>query len=154
MLYRASPEDKHMLVAGLKQLKSRGKLKNIAMTGDSISDAPALRAADVGLCMQDGCDVAKDSADFVILNNDYKSVFNAARWGRNIFDSIRKFLQFQLTVAISLTLVLIISSLTLGRCPFTVMQILWINLVMDVLAAAALATESPHPTELPEIQKN
>jgi Ca2+ transporting ATPase len=94
MLYRASPEDKHMLVAGLKQLKSRGKLKNIAMTGDSISDAPALRAADVGLCMQDGCDVAKDSADFVILNNDYKSVFNAARWGRNIFDSIRKFLQF------------------------------------------------------------
>lgn len=96
MIYRASPEDKHKLVAGLKQLKKggQGQSKKIAMTGDSISDAPALRAADVGLCMQDGCHVAKDCADFVILNNDYKSVFNAARWGRNIFDSIRKFLQF------------------------------------------------------------
>ena len=94
MLYRASPEDKHMLVAGLKGLKARNKMKNIAMTGDSIADAPALRAADVGMCMEDGCHVAKDQADFIILDNDYRSVFNAAKWGRNIFESVRKFLQF------------------------------------------------------------
>ena len=94
MLYRCNPEDKHMLVAGLKGLKARNKMKNIAMTGDSVGDAPALRAADVGIRMEAGCQVAKDQADFIILDNDYRSVFNCAKWGRNIFESVRKFVQF------------------------------------------------------------
>lgn len=111
------------------------------MTGDSIADAEALRKADVGLCMGSGCDVAKDAADLVILDNDFVSIHRAIKWGRAVFDNARKFLQFQLTVNISLCFVMLLGGFSLGHPPLNVVQMLWLNLLMDVLAAIALGTE-------------
>lgn len=89
IIARATAEDKFVLVSGIKQ---KGGL--VGMTGDSISDAEALRKADVGLCMGTGCDVAKDNSDLVILDNDFVSIYRAVKWGRAIFDNVRKFIQF------------------------------------------------------------
>ena len=111
------------------------------MTGDSIADAEALRKADVGLCMGSGCDVAKDNSDLVILDNDFVSIHRAIKWGRAIFDNVRKFLQFQLTINITLCFITILGGLSLGHPPLNVVQMLWVNLIMDVLGAIAIGTE-------------
>jgi P-type E1-E2 ATPase len=87
IIARATSEDKFVLIAGIKQ---KGGL--VGMTGDSISDAEALKKADVGLCMGSGCDVAKDNSDLVILDNNFISIFKAVKWGRAIFDNVRKFI--------------------------------------------------------------
>jgi P-type Ca2+ transporter type 2C len=89
VIARTSSEDKFVLVAGTKK---RGGL--VAMTGDSITDAEALRKADVGLCMGSGCEVAKDNSDLIILDNDFYSIFRSIKWGRAMFDNVRKFIQF------------------------------------------------------------
>lgn len=113
------------------------------MTGDSISDAMALKKASVGLCMGSGCQVAKDNSDLVILDNDFLSIHRAIKWGRITFDNVSKFIQFQLTVNISLCTVVFVSGATLGRPCFNVIQLLWINLIMDILGAIAIGTEPP-----------
>ena len=95
-----------------------------------------------------GCDVAKENADIILLDDDFKSIFNAVRWGRNVFDNCRKFIQFQLTVNLSCLWIVILGGASLGLSPFSILQLLWINLVMDVLAAIALASEAPHPTQI------
>lgn len=95
-----------------------------------------------------GCEVAKEASDIVILDDNFCSVFKAAQWGRSIYDNIRKFIQFQLTVNIVAVLLVFFGGATLGQSPLNVIQLLWINIVMDTLAALALATEPPHPTEL------
>lgn len=108
----------------------------------------ALEEADVGFCMGSGCSVAKDHADIIFMDDNFSSIFNAVKWGRNIFENCRKFIMFQLTVNISCIFIVFISCLTIGSSPFTVVQLLWINLIMDVLAAIALATEAPLSDEL------
>ena len=144
VLYRASPTDKHMFTAAMKRSGS-----SCALTGEGINDARALSEASVGFAMgEDGCSVAKDHADIIILNDNFATVVSAIRWGRNIFDNCRKFVQFQMTVNISCLFIVMLSGTFLGTIPFSIIQLLWINLVMDVLAAIALATEAPHPTEL------
>ena len=144
VLYRATPSDKHMFVAAMKKSGS-----SCALTGEGINDALSLSEASVGFAMgQDGCSVAKDHSDIIILNDNFSSVVNAVRWGRNIFDNCRKFVQFQLTCNISCLFIVILSGTFLGNSPFSIIQLLWINLVMDVLAAIALSTEAPHPTKL------
>ena len=144
VVYRATPQDKHMFVAAMKRSGS-----SCALTGEGINDALALSEASVGFAMgQDGCSVAKDHADIIILNDNFSSVVNAVRWGRNIFDNCRKFVQFQMTVNISCLFIVILGGTFLGNSPFSIIQLLWINLVMDVLAAIALSTEAPHPTRL------
>ena len=90
------------------------------MTGDSIADAECLRKADVGLCMGSGCDVAKDNSDLVILDNDFVSIHKAIRWGRAIFENVQKFMQFQLTINISLCFVTVVGGLSLGHPPLNV----------------------------------
>lgn len=132
-----------MFVALMKLSNSR-----CAYTGDSINDALALSEANVGFGMGGGCDVAKDSSDIIVLDNNFYSVFHAVNWGRNIYDNCRKFIQFQVTVNISTLFIVILGGATLGRSPFSIIQLLWINLVMDVLAALAFATEAPHPGQL------
>lgn len=117
------------------------------MAGDSISDAEALKKANVGLCMGSGCDVAKDNSDLVILDDDFRSIYTAIKWGRAIFDNVRKFLQFQMTVNISIVFVTIIGGLFLGHTPLNVIQMLWINLIMDSLGAIAIGTE-PYKKDL------
>jgi magnesium-transporting ATPase (P-type) len=111
------------------------------MTGSGTADCAALRLANVGLAMGSGCTVAKDNADMTLLDDDCSSVFHAIMWGRVIFDNIKKFLQFQLTVNVTLVLHVMITSLTLGRTNFNVVQFLWINLIMDTLGAVAICTE-------------
>lgn len=89
IIARCTPEDKYILVSGIRQ---KGGL--VGMAGDSIADAEALKKADVGMCMGTGCDVAKDNSDLVILDNDFYSIQRAIKWGRSIFDNVRKFIQF------------------------------------------------------------
>lgn len=139
VLARSSPEDKFKLVTGLKQLQ-----KCVAVTGDGTNDAPALRAAHVGLAMNlVGTDVAKEAADIMLLDDNFCSIITAVKWGRNIYDSIRKFIQFQLTVNIVALILCFLGSVILNKSPLTSVQMLWVNLIMDTFAALALATEPP-----------
>ena len=95
-----------------------------------------------------GCEAAKDASDIIILDDNFCSVFRATQWGRNILDNIRKFIQFQLGVNVVCLILVFLGGLSLGNSPFSVTQLLWINMIMDTLAAIALATEPPHPTNL------
>lgn len=143
-MYRCNPEDKHMFVALMKQQGS-----NIAVIADGINDVLALEEAMVGFAMgENGCAVARDASQIILTDDNFVSLFNSIKWGRNMMDNCRKFIQFQMTVNMSCLFIVILGSATLGRPPFSIIQLLWINLVMDVLAALALATEAPHPTEL------
>ena len=95
-----------------------------------------------------GCEAAKDAADIIILDDNFCSVFRAAQWGRNILDNIRKFIQFQMTVNIICVFLVFLGGISIGRSPFSVTQMLWLNMIMDTLGAISLATEPPHPTNL------
>jgi P-type Ca2+ transporter type 2C len=136
---RAVPSDKLRLV---ELLQRAGKV--VAVTGDGTNDAPALRRADVGLSMgRSGTDVAREASDIVLREDDFSAVVHALKSGRAIFDNIRKFIQFQLTVNLVAMLFSFIAGLTGFGTPLTVIQLLWVNLIMDALAALALATEPP-----------
>jgi Ca2+-transporting ATPase len=111
------------------------------MVGESISDAAALKVADVGIAMKSGCDVAKDNADIVLLKNDFKQIRTALMWGRALYKNIERFLAFQLTVNISITVITLLGCI-IGHPPLNVIQMLWANLVMDILAAISLSTEA------------
>ena len=144
MVYRATPDLKHMFVAALRQSKS-----TVGVTGEGLGDARALSEANVGFTMgEDGCSAAKDHADIILTKDDFFTVLTAIRWGRNLQDNVRKFVQFQLTVNISCCFFVITTTTIVAHCPFTVVQLLWINLIMDVLAAIAFATENPHPENI------
>lgn len=138
VIARATPEDKFLLIAGIKEA---GGL--VAMTGESVADATALKEADVGLCMGSGCQVAKDNSDLVILDNNFSSIHRSIKWGRQIFNNVRKFLQFQMTINVVLCLYVFIMALAIGSSPLNVIQLLWANLIMDVLAAISICTEPP-----------
>jgi len=136
---RAVPSDKLRLV---ELLQRAGKV--VAVTGDGTNDAPALRRADVGLAMGgSGTDIAREASDIVLKGDDFTAVVHALRAGRAIFDNIRKFIQFQLTVNLVALLFSFIAGITGQGMPLTVVQLLWVNLIMDALAALALATEPP-----------
>jgi len=141
VLARSSPKDKHILVGLLQD--EMGDV--VGVTGDGTNDAPALKLADVGFAMEAGTDIAKGASDMVLLDNNFATVVTAIRWGRAVNDNIRKFLQYQLAInvaGVGLTLVGSLASST-SKEPFTPVQLLWLNLIMDTLAAIALATELP-----------
>ncbi|KAL2913623.1 plasma membrane calcium [Polyrhizophydium stewartii] len=148
VLARSSPLDKQVLVSNLKRLG-----ETVAVTGDGTNDAPALTAADVGFSMGvAGTEVAKEASDIVLMDDNFASLVKAVLWGRCVYDSIRKFLQFQLTVNASAVFITFISAFvtTVGpkHSPYpalSAVQLLWINLIMDTLAALALATDPPSP---------
>ena len=144
VVYRADPEVKLMFTSAIKEA---GTI--VGVTGEGLNDAEALAEANLGFAMgEDGCSAAKDKADIILTDDNFVSVVNAIRWGRNMQDNTRKFIQFQLTVNISCLTFVILSVVTLGFSPFSIFQLLWINLVMDILAAIAFATEHPHPEKL------
>lgn len=135
---RAKPTDKSRLVKIIKDLNLV-----VGMTGDGINDAAALKKCDVGFAMGSGSDVAKDAADIVILDDNIKSISMAILFGRTIFKNIRKFIIFQLTVNICAMSLSIIGPFIGISTPVTVMQMLWINMIMDTLASLAFAYEDP-----------
>lgn len=146
VLARSSPLDKQVLVRNLKRLK-----ETVAVTGDGTNDAPALKGSDVGFAMGiTGTEVAKEASDIIILDDNFASIVKAVLWGRSVYDSVRKFLQFQLTVNISAVVVTIVTSIVSTTsnlyqpaAVLTAVQLLWVNLIMDTLAALALATDPP-----------
>ena len=139
VMARSQPIHKYALVLGLKELN-----QIVAVTGDGTNDAPALSKSDVGFSMFSGTDIAKESSDIVILNNNFSSLLIAIIYGRNIYDNIRKFLQFQLTVNFCACLLVFICACIGNETPLTTIQMLWINLIMDSLGSLALATEPPY----------
>ena len=150
VMARSRPEDKYLLVCGLMNNE-----KTVAVTGDGTNDAPALKKADVGFGMKiTGTDVCRKACDILIMDDSFSSVVSAASWGRNVFDNIQRFLQFQLTVNVNALFTVLISSLTVGEAPLHAIQLLWVNLIMDSLAALALATEQPKPSLLQRPPQN
>ena len=140
VLARSKPKDKKRLVKFL--MERRGDI--VAVTGDGTNDAPALKEASVGLAMGiAGTMVAKAASDIVITDDNFNSIVKAVMWGRNIFDAIRKFLQFQLTINCVALLIAFSAAIAQKGTPLNVIQLLWVNLVMDSMAALALATELP-----------
>jgi P-type Ca2+ transporter type 2C len=133
---RALPTDKSRLVRIAQNL---GKV--VGMTGDGVNDSSALKLSDVGFAMGSGSEVAKEAGDIVILDDNFSSITNAIRYGRTIFKSIRKFIIFQLTVNIAAVLTAFIGPLVGFDFPLTIIQLLWINIIMDTLAAMALGGE-------------
>jgi calcium-translocating P-type ATPase len=135
---RALPTDKSRLV---RVAQSKGYV--VGMTGDGINDAPALKLADVGFSMGSGTDVAKDASDVIITDNDLASIVKAVLYGRTVFKSIRKFITLQLTMNFSAVVVSMIGPFIGIDSPVTVVQMLWINIIMDTLGGLAFAGEAP-----------
>ncbi|GMN46793.1 hypothetical protein TIFTF001_015979 [Ficus carica] len=139
VMARSSPFDKLLMVQCLKQL---GHV--VAVTGDGTNDAPALKEADIGLSMGiQGTEVAKESSDIVILDDNFASMATVLRWGRCVYNNIQKFIQFQLTVNVAALVINFVAAVSSGDVPLTAVQLLWVNLIMDTLGALALATEKP-----------
>ncbi|KAG5105581.1 hypothetical protein JHK82_042551 [Glycine max] len=136
---RSSPNDKLLLVQALRR---KGHV--VAVTGDGTNDAPALHEADIGLAMGiQGTEVAKESSDIIILDDNFASVVKVVRWGRSVYANIQKFIQFQLTVNVAALVINVVAAISSGDVPLNAVQLLWVNLIMDTLGALALATEPP-----------
>jgi Ca2+-transporting ATPase len=141
VLARARPADKLRLVA---LFQDRGEV--VAVTGDGTNDAPALRRADVGLAMgRTGTAVAREASAIVLLDDSFATIVRAVHWGRALYENIQRFLQFQLTINVSALAIALLGPVLGVRPPFTVLQLLWVNVIMDTFAAAALCSEPPRP---------
>lgn len=138
IISRARPMDKKRLVEALQK-----KNQVVAVTGDGTNDAPALRAAHVGLSMGDGTSVAKEASDITIIDNSFSSIGKAVMWGRSLYQNIQRFLLFQLTVNVTACFLVLCGAFMGTESPLTVTQMLWINLIMDTFAAMALASLPP-----------
>ncbi len=145
IIARARPMDKKRLVETLQRL---GQV--VAVTGDGTNDAPALRAAHVGLSMGDGTSVAKEASDITIVDNSFASIGKAVMWGRSLYRNIQRFLLFQLTVNVTACLLVLCGAFMGTESPLTVTQMLWINLIMDTFAAMALASLPPSESVMHE----
>lgn len=140
VIARSTPTIK-MRVVNL--LKDMGNV--VAVTGDGINDAPALKNADVGIAMGiSGTEVSKEASDIVLLNDSFSTIVNAVRWGRGIYENFKRFISFQLTVNVS-SVVVVLTSILMGfKAPFTALQLLWINIIMDGPPALTLGLEPIH----------
>ncbi|KAF7804062.1 putative calcium-transporting ATPase 11, plasma membrane-type [Senna tora] len=141
VMARSLPLDKHTLVTHLRNMFG----EVVAVTGDGTNDAPALHESDIGLAMGiAGTEVAKENADVIIMDDNFTTIVNVAKWGRAVYINIQKFVQFQLTVNVVALVINFVSACITGSAPLTAVQLLWVNLIMDTLGALALATEPPN----------
>ena len=140
IIARARPMDKKRLVEALQAHN-----QVVAVTGDGTNDAPALKAANVGLSMGDGTSVAKEASDITIIDNSFCSIARAVMWGRSLYLNIQRFILFQLTVNVAACLTVLFGAFTGTESPLTVTQMLWVNLILDTFAAMALASLPPSP---------
>ena len=139
IIARARPMDKKRLV---EFLQKRNHV--VAVTGDGTNDAPALKAAHVGLSMGDGTSVAKEASDITIIDNSFRSIGRAVMWGRSLYQNIQRFILFQMTVNVVACLIVLVGAFFDTQSPLTVTQMLWVNLIMDTFAAMALASLPPN----------
>ncbi|MGA2161842.1 MAG: calcium-translocating P-type ATPase, PMCA-type [Methanoregula sp.] len=140
VMARAEPMDKFLLVQALQKIGAV-----VAVTGDGTNDAPALKHADVGLAMgMAGTEVAREASDIILLDDSFASITSAVWWGRALYENIQRFLLFQLTINFCACILVFIAPLLGYPEPFTILEILWINIIMDTLAAFALCSEAPH----------
>lgn len=145
IIARARPMDKKRLV---ETLQKKGRV--VAVTGDGTNDAPALKAAHVGLSMGDGTSVAKEASDITIVDNSFSSIARAVMWGRSLYRNIQRFILFQMTVSVVACLIVLFGAFFGTKSPLTVIQMLWVNLIMDTFAAMALASLPPSLTVMNE----
>jgi Ca2+-transporting ATPase len=138
VMSRARPTDKQRLVSLLQQ---RGEV--VAVTGDGTNDAPALNRAHVGLSLGSGTSVAKQASDITLIDDSFNSIVHAVMWGRSLYKNIQRFLFFQLIVNVAALLLVLFGGIIGTEMPLTITQILWVNLIMDTLAAMALASLPP-----------
>src|SRR5579884_4238046 len=139
VLARARPLDKYKLVELLQEQQHV-----VAVTGDGTNDAPALKKADVGLAMGiAGTEVAKEASKIVLLDDSFATIVKAVQWGRSLYENIQRFIQFQLTINVSALTIAFVGPFLGVRPPFTVLQLLWINVIMDTFASIALCSEPP-----------
>lgn len=146
---RSRPHDKKRIVEALQR-----RNQVVAVTGDGTNDAPALKAAQVGLSMGDGTSVAKEASDITIIDNSFASIGNAVLWGRSLYRNIQRFLLFQLTVNVAACLVVLSGAFMDTDAPLTVTQILWVNLIMDTFAAVALSSLPPNKSLMLQKPRN
>ncbi|MDE5924390.1 MAG: cation-translocating P-type ATPase, partial [Muribaculaceae bacterium] len=145
IIARARPMDKKRLV---EALQSNNEV--VAVTGDGTNDAPALKAAHVGLSMGDGTSVAKEASDITIVDNSFSSIGRAVMWGRSLYQNIQRFILFQMTVNVAACFIVLFGAFMGMESPLTVTQMLWVNLIMDTFAAMALASLPPSHTVMRE----
>lgn len=145
IMSRARPMDKQRLVRLLQQ-----KDEVVAVTGDGTNDAPALNFANVGLSMGTGTSVAKDASDITLLDDSFASIATAVMWGRSLYRNIQRFVLFQLTINFVAIIVVFVGSIIGTELPLTVVQILWVNIIMDTFAAMAMASLPPNPNVMNE----
>lgn len=145
IIARARPMDKKRLVDALRRLD-----QVVAVTGDGTNDAPALNAADVGLAMGNGTQVAKDASDMIIQDNSFSTIASAVMWGRSLYRNIQRFLLFQLTVNVAACFLVLCGAFLGTESPLTVTQMLWVNLIMDTFAAIALSALPPQKSVMEE----
>ena len=141
IIARARPMDKKRLVEFLQKHNHV-----VAVTGDGTNDAPALKAAHVGLSMGNGTSVAKEASDITIIDNSFRSIGRAVMWGRSLYQNIQRFILFQMTVNVVACLIVLVGAFYDTQSPLTVTQMLWVNLIMDTFAAMALASLPPNET--------
>ncbi|MGK5092233.1 calcium-translocating P-type ATPase, PMCA-type [Deltaproteobacteria bacterium TL4] len=150
VLARARPLDKLRLVRLLQQ-----ENHVVAVTGDGTNDAPALNHANVGLAMgKTGTAVAKEASDIILLDDSFASIVNAVMWGRSLYENIQRFVLFQLTINVAALGIALMGPFIGVKLPLTVIQMLWVNLIMDTFAALALATEPPHQNVMDRPPRN
>ena len=139
VLGRSTPEDKLLVTVGLQNWDGR----KVAVVGDGLNDLEAIEAADVSFAMGSGKSISRNSASMVLCNNDFESILRAVMWGRNIYSNVRRFLQFQVTCNLACLVTIVLGTIFLTESPLNATQLIWINLIMDILGAMALATAPP-----------
>lgn len=155
VIARCKPEDKLNILKKFKELGKGTATEHVcAMTGDGVNDSPSLNHADVGIAMGSGTSVAKEASDIVLLDDAFPSIVTGIKWGRSLYKNIQSFLVFQLIINVATCLVVVLSPILGVDMPFTVTQMLWVNIVMDTLAALCLASEPADENVLTENLEN